>query len=66
LRHALKHPRFSYVVQEHQHSHGISYDVTRNNLLEMADALKLLRKTRQGKRYYFIAPNDLEQRIASK
>lgn len=66
LRHALKHPRFSYVVQEHQRSHGISYDVARKDLLEMADTLKLLVKTKQGKRYYFVAPNDLEQRIASK
>ena len=64
LRHALKHPRFSYVVQEHQRSHGISYDVARKDLLEMADKLKLLLKTKQGKRYYFVVPNDLEQRIA--
>jgi len=63
LRHALKHPRFSYVVQEHQRSHGTSYDVARKDLLGMADKLKLLVKTKQGKRYYFIAPNDLEQRL---
>jgi Fic family protein len=65
LRHALKHPRFSYVVQEHQRSHGISYDVARKDLLEMADQLKLLVKTKQGKRYYFVAPTDLEQRISA-
>ena len=65
LRHALQHPRFSYVVNEHQHSHGISYDVARKDLLEMADQLNLLVKTRRGKRYYFVVPEDLEQRIAS-
>lgn len=64
LRHALKHPRFSYVVQEHERSHGISYDVARKDLLDMSDKLKLLVKTKQGKRYYFVVPNDLEQRIA--
>lgn len=64
LRHALKHPRFSYVVQEHQNSHGISYDVARKDLLEMADVLKLLVKSKEGKRYYFVVPNDLEKRIA--
>lgn len=64
LRHALKHPRFSYVVQEHQRSHGISYDVARKDLLVMSDNLKLLLKTKEGKRYYFVVPNDLEQRIA--
>jgi len=65
LRHALKHPRFSYVVQEHQQSHGISYDVARKDLLEMSDTLGLLVKTKQGRRYYFVAPNDLEQRVAA-
>jgi len=65
LRHALKHPRFSYVVREHQRSHGISYDIARKDLLDMADKLKLLLKTKQGKQYYFVVPNDLEQRIAS-
>ncbi len=63
LRHALKHPRFSYVVQEHQRSHGVSYDVARKDLLNMSDKLNLLIKTKQGKRYYFVAPHDLKQRI---
>jgi len=66
LRHALKHPRFSYIVEEHQRSHGISYDVARKDLLQMADSLKLLLKTKQGKRYFFVVPNDLEDRIAAK
>jgi len=66
LRHALKHPRFSYVVQEHQQSHGISYDVARKDLLMMADKLKLLTKTKQGQRYYFVVPSDLESRIATR
>ncbi len=64
LRHALKHPRFSYIVLEHQRSHGISYDVARKDLVEMADKLKLLLNTKKGKQYYFVAPTDLEQRIA--
>ncbi|MBL1261073.1 MAG: Fic family protein [Thiotrichaceae bacterium] len=65
LRHALKHPRFSYVIEEHKRSHGVSYDVARKDLLEMADKLKLLVKTKEGRRYYFVVPNDLEQRIAT-
>ncbi len=64
LRHALKHPRFSYVVQEHQQSHGVSYDVARKDLLGMSDKLNLLVKSKQGNRYYFVVPNDLEERIA--
>lgn len=66
LRHALKHPRFTYVVQEHQQSHGISYDVARKDLSELSDKLKLLVKTKQGKRYLFVVPPDFEQRISQK
>lgn len=63
LRHALKHPRFSYIVQEHQNSHGISYDIARKDLLYLADDLKLLVKTKQGKQYLFVVPSDFEERI---
>lgn len=63
LRHALKNPRFAYVIDEHQNSHGISYDVARKDLLYMADELKLLAKTKDGKRYLFIVPEDLQQRL---
>jgi len=66
LRHALKHPRFSYVITEHQRSHGISYDVARKDLLQMADKLNLLIKTKRGKSYYFVVPADLEKRIVGK
>ena len=63
LRHALKHPRFGYVIEEHQRSHGISYDVARKDLLFMAEELKLLIKTKDGKRYLFVVPEDIEQRL---
>lgn len=63
LRHALEHPRFSYVIEEHQRSHGVSYDVARKDLLFMADELKLLTKVKDGKRYLFVVPEDLEQRM---
>lgn len=63
LRHALKNPRFSYVVHEHQQSHGVSYDVARKDLLFMSDTLGLLDKTKRGSQYYFVAPTDLGIRI---
>lgn len=63
LRHALKHPRFAYIIEEHQRSHGISYDVARKDLLYMADELRLLSRTKDGKRYLFVVPDDLERRI---
>lgn len=64
LRHALKHPRFSYVVREHQQSHGVSYDVARKDLIAMSDTLGLLDKTKRGKQFYFLAPVDLDKRIS--
>ncbi len=64
LRHALKNPRFSYVIDEHKNSHGISYDVARKDLLYMADELKLLIRTKDGKRYLFVVPDDIERRIS--
>ncbi|MCU7836568.1 MAG: Fic family protein [gamma proteobacterium symbiont of Taylorina sp.] len=66
LRHALKHPRFSYVIQEHQQSHGISYERARRDLIDMSDKLNLLVKTRRGKRFYFIVPDDLNERISKE
>lgn len=63
LRHALKNPRFSYVIDEHQNSHGISYDVARKDLLQMSEELKLLTKTKDGKRYFFVVPDDIVLRI---
>lgn len=57
-------PRFSYVVQEHQRSHGIPYNVARKDVLQMSDIVELLVKTKQGKQYYFVVANELEERIA--
>jgi Fic family protein len=63
LRHAFKNPRFAYVIEEHQRSHGISYDIARKDLLYMSDGLRLLSKTRDGKRYLFVVPDDLQRRL---
>lgn len=63
LRHALKNPRFTYVVHEHKQSHGVSYDVARTDLLFMADTLGLLDKSKKGRQYYFVSPMNLAQRI---
>ena len=65
LRHALKHPRFLYKINEHQNSHGISYETARKDLLHMSDELKLLNKLKDGRAFVFISPSDLEDRIKS-
>lgn len=63
LRHALKHPRFIYNINEHRNSHGISYETARKDLLYMSDKLNLLSKLKQGRTFIFISPSDLETRI---
>jgi len=63
LRHALKHPRFIYKINEHQNSHGISYETARKDLLYMSDKLQLLSKVKEGRAFIFISPSDLEERI---
>jgi len=63
LRHALNHSRFIYKINEHQNSHGISYETARKDLLQMSDELKLLNKLRDGRSFIFVSPSDLEERI---
>jgi Fic family protein len=63
LKHALKHPGFTYKIAQHQNSHGITYETARKDLLTMADKLKLLLKVKEGRAFVFIAPSDLRKRI---
>ena len=63
LRHALKHPGFVYKIIEHQNTHGIVYQTARSDLLTMSDKLNLLIKTKSGKSFIFISPDDLQRRI---
>lgn len=64
IKHALEHPGHSYTIEPHQRAHGISYDIARKDLLQMADKLELLIKTKRGRQYVFVSPNNLDQRIA--
>ncbi len=63
LRHALRHPRFAYRVQEHQNSHGVVYETARRDLIQMSDTFKLLTKVKDGKSFLFLVPDDLEARL---
>ena len=63
LRHALKHPRFIYKINEHKNSHGISYETARKDLMDMSDKFKLLTKFKDGRSFIFVSPSDLEDRI---
>lgn len=63
LTHALKHPGEVYSLEGHQRSHGVVYQTARTDLLALVE-LSLLDKSRSGRAFVFIAPADLQQRIA--
>lgn len=63
LTHALKNPGAAYRVEGHQRSHGVVYQTARTDLLDLA-RLGLLEQGRAGRAFVFIAPADLERRIA--
>lgn len=63
LTHALRHPGEAYAISGHRHTHGIVYQTARADLLELCE-LGLLNKARSGKAFVFIAPMDLQGRVA--
>lgn len=65
LKHALKHPGFIYKINEHKNSHGIAYETSRKDLVDMSDKLRLFTKLKAGKSFIFLCPQDLEHRINS-
>ena len=65
IRHALEHPGFTYTINEHKNSHGVSYDTARKDLVGLSDKLGLLEKQRHGKTFVFVSPIDLSDRLAA-
>lgn len=63
LRHAIKNPRHAYRIDDHQRSHGITYDTARRDLVALAN-LGLLEKVSRGRGYLFPVPKDLQSRLA--
>jgi len=59
LKHSVEHPNSLYTIQEHQSSHGISYQTARTDLLKLSDELDLLRKRKYGRSLVFVSPSDL-------
>lgn len=63
INHAMKHPNYQYSVRGHQVEHGVSYETARNDLMVLANQLKLLDKLKKGREYVFVAPANLLERI---
>ncbi len=63
LRHAMNHPGYIYTVKQHGNTHGVAYDTARKDLAELSENYGLIMKVKQGKKYLFVAPSDLQNRL---
>ncbi|MBX3474479.1 MAG: Fic family protein [Planctomycetes bacterium] len=61
--HAVRHPGQEYTFASHRNSHGVTYQTARSDLLNLEDR-GLLRRIVRGKEFVFLAPPDLEDRLA--
>lgn len=64
LSHALRTPGAVYTFRTHQHSHDVSYQSSRNDLIDLEER-GLLRKRRDGRTYRFLPAPDLQERLAT-
>lgn len=64
VHHALTHPSFPYTFESHRVSHGVTYQTARTDLIDLA-ARKLLVRKKSGRRYLFLSPPDLQERVSS-
>ena len=62
LTHALKHPGEAYTIHGHQKTHGVVTQTARTDLMSLAD-MGLLQKTSEGKRFLFMAPLNIHDRV---
>lgn len=62
LDHALRNPQSVYKIDRHQSSHHVTYQTARTDLLDLVD-LGLLTKSKAGRAFIFIAPEDLRARL---
>ena len=60
--HALRHPQQIYTIQSHQTSHGVVYETSRRDLMELHER-GLLSKWKSGKTWLFMPTEDLEERL---
>lgn len=62
--HALENPAASYTVTEYQSNNQVAYETARRDLMMLEkNGLMILRKS--GKRFYFVAPDNLKTLLKS-
>ena len=62
LGNALRVPNAVYTFQTHAASHGVTHETARNDLLPLVE-MGFLDQRRHGRRYTFVPPVDLPQRL---
>ena len=62
VQHALDHPSYVYTIEAHRISHNVTYETARTDLLDLKQD-KLLLQRKSGRRFLFIAPPDLRERL---
>jgi Fic family protein len=62
LGHATRHPGMAYTFASHGTSHDVAYATARADLLDLAGK-DLLEQQKRGKKFVFIAPADLANRL---
>lgn len=62
LTHALREPATRYLIGAHQRSHRVTHQTARDDLFDLVER-GLLTVSREGRRYVFRVPGDLEDKL---
>ena len=62
INHARAHSDTVYTIKSHQRSHGVAYDTARTDLQHLVEKGLLLEKY-GGRKYEYLVPEDLEERM---
>ncbi len=65
IRHALRHPGFSYTIESHRASHDVVYQTARNDLLDL-ERRGLVSKRKVGHSFVFIPVENLEEKLQER
>jgi len=64
LSHAIQRPHAIYTFDTHRTTHGVVYQTSRNDLLELAEK-GFLKKEKRGKEFVFIQADKMMDRLRS-
>lgn len=64
LTHAIQHPHETYTFDTHRNAHGIVYQTSRNDLLDLAQK-GFLKKEKRGKEFVFIQADKMMDKLRS-